>query len=180
MVNNQEGLTIMEGNMYVYSHMEKTLDECLQLHTKACYNWVGGNWLSQFEGKNEFATTLNAFKYILATTIDDDIYRKGEIIEDEDNVESNEEGLNNLIANVRAFNNKEITLKELINNHIKICAKELNGYKRHFSDGWRKDIYLNILQYVIRAERGDEKAMDRLEIDLHIKDCIMTIKKIED
>ena len=181
-MDNRLGLIAMQGMAVFGLLREISLDEVLHHHAIASYNWVGSNWNKQFEYNNQFATTLNSFKYMLSIIEEKEFIPV--LIEDEDKVESNENGLQHLIANVESYKNREITLSEMIDVHIKICATELDYHKNHFRDGWRSDLYGTILQYVFRAtneynEEIREKAMERLKIDLGIEECNFTIVQVK-
>jgi len=182
-MDNRLGLIAMEGMAVFGLLREISLDEVLHHHMIASYNWVGSNWNKQFEYNNQFATTLNSFKYMLSIVEEKEFIPV--LIEDENKVESNEDGLQHLIANVESYKNREITLSEMIDAHIKICATELNDYKEYFKDGWRLDLYATILRYVIQATNkyGDkekrEEAMSRLKIDLGIEECNFTIVQVK-
>ena len=175
-MDNRMGLIAMKGNMAFYLFGQKKLDQCLHDHMIACYNWVGSSWNDKFEEGNIYTSTLNSFKYILSEV--EMTKYVPVIIEDKNDVEDNTDGLNHLIANVKSFNNNEIELTEMIDEHIKICATELNDYKTYFKDGWSKDLYLNILKYVVKAVNGDKDAISRLRVDLGIVECNLTIVQV--
>ena len=71
-----------------------------------------------------------------------------------------------------------LELTEMIDEHIKICATELNDYKTYFKEGWSKDLYLNILKYVVKAVNSDKDAISRLRVDLGIVECNLTIVQV--
>lgn len=88
----------------------------------------------------------------------------------------NEKGLKDLMDNIREYQAGNKTLLECLSKHQSIVYNDMDNHIEYFSDGWSKDITLNLFKYVLRAVDGDSKAYDRLRIDLGIDDCNLTIK----
>lgn len=91
----------------------------------------------------------------------------------------NEKGLKLLMENVQDYQAGDKSLLECLEQHQKICFREMDSHVEYFSDGWTKDTTLNLLKYVVRAVEGDSKAYDRLRIDLGIDDCNLTIVQVQ-
>lgn len=62
---------------------------------------------------------------------------------------------------------------------IIICNKLSSRCVSNFSDGWSKGCSSNILSYALRAFRGDEKALSRLEVDLEIVEYNIEVVRCE-
>ena len=88
----------------------------------------------------------------------------------------NEKGLQKLMDNVREYQAGDKSLLECLSNHQKIIYNDLDSHIEYFSDGWSRDITMNLFKYVLRAVEGDSKAYDRLRVDLGIVDCNLTIQ----
>lgn len=91
----------------------------------------------------------------------------------------NEKGLKDLMDNVKEYLAGDKTLLECLEQHQKICYRDMDSHVEYFSDGWTKDTTLNLFKYIVRAVQGDSKAYDRLRIDLGIDDCNLTIVQVQ-
>lgn len=90
----------------------------------------------------------------------------------------NKKGLEKLMSNIEKYVKGEQSLPDCLTQHSIICFNDLDDYIEYFSDGWSKDITLNLFKIVYRAVNGDEKAYSRLKVDLGIEECNLQIVKI--
>jgi len=85
-----------------------------------------------------------------------------------------------LIKNVKAFKNEEIGLVECLENHSKICYNDVpSGYMDYWTDGYTKDATLNLFKYLVKAVDGNEKAYNRLLVDLGVETPNLTIVQVQ-
>lgn len=92
----------------------------------------------------------------------------------------NEKALNKLFNLCKKLEDNEIDFIEFLHqgDGILFNGMSSNGV-RYFSDGWREGCASNIYQYVLKAYNGDEKALNRLLIDLEIEECNLEIRKVD-
>lgn len=81
-----------------------------------------------------------------------------------------------LYDNVLAFKNEEISLVECLENHSRICFRDVpSSYMAYWTDGYTKDATLNLFRHIVKAVEGDDKAYSRLLVDLGIETPNLTI-----
>lgn len=167
----------LKENVQRFLNGEMNLYDCLHEHMIICFNYIPAPLVEIF-GKDDIHTaTLNMFQSVLYYIEHDDlaifshrpIYTK---------IDNNKDGLELLKKNVEEYLNGDKNLYQCLNTHMEICT-QLDDYIEYFNDGWSKDTHLNILKYVLRAVQGDEKAEDRLIVDLGIEDCCLTIVQVQ-
>lgn len=98
---------------------------------------------------------------------------------------NNKNGLNKLCSETLFYlNNVDLNEPENLNEFLQtlgvilfndVSASVINN----FNDGVKSAAYLNIIQYLLKAAAGNNKAYERLLIDLEIQEVNLTIKKIE-
>lgn len=79
----------------------------------------------------------------------------------------------------KKLENNEISFVEFINEYEIIAFNNFSGKSfDYFNDGWSKGGVLRLMKIFLQASAGDEKANDRLIVDLGLEDYNMEIKEL--
>ena len=91
----------------------------------------------------------------------------------------NNEGFAKLKGAYGEFESGETSLPDFIDRFETICFNDLSSNSiDNFSDGWSKASVSTLLKVFLKAMEGNESAMRRLRIDLHLENVNMEIKRI--
>ncbi len=75
--------------------------------------------------------------------------------------------------------NKEISFVEFIDEFEIIAFNNFSSKSfDYFNDGWSRGGVLRLMKVFLQASAGDEKAKDRLIVDLDLEDYNMEIKEL--
>lgn len=92
----------------------------------------------------------------------------------------NEKALKKLFELCKELEENKIDFIEFLHQGDIVLFNDMSSDGvRYFSDGWREGCASNIYQYVLKAYNGDEKALNRLLIDLEIEECNLEIRKVD-
>ncbi len=91
----------------------------------------------------------------------------------------NEVGYEKTMKLCKELDNNEISFVEFV-DEFEIIA--FNCFSKNsidsFNDGWSKGGVLRLMKLFLQANSGDEKAHDRIIVDLGIESCNIEIKKV--
>lgn len=91
----------------------------------------------------------------------------------------NKLGYEKTMALCEKLENKEITFVQFIDEFEIIAFNNFSSKSfDYFNDGWAKGGVLRLMKLFLQASSGDEKANDRLIVDLGLEDYNLEIKEL--
>lgn len=91
----------------------------------------------------------------------------------------NKRGYEKAMKLCKKLENEEISFVEFIDEFEIIAFNEFSGDSiKNFNDGWSKGGVLRLMKLFLQASSGDEKAKNRLLVDLGIEYSSIGIEKV--